>query len=123
MTVPAEAGRPRAGRTRVGAKALRAVATAVTAEAMGVDTRDVSVDLVDDDGLLGVSVTTAIALPSLAGPQRTTTTALDRAAETQTVVRDRMLALTGSTVGTVDLRLTTARISTTAARRVDRRNR
>ena len=123
MTVPAEAGRPRAGRTRVGAKALRAVATAVTAEAMGVDTRDVSVDLVDDDGLLGVSVTTAIALPSLAGLQRTTTTALDRAAETQTVVRDRMLALTGSTVGTVDLRLTTARISTTAARRVDRRNR
>lgn len=123
MTVPAEAGRPRAGRTRVGVKALRAVATAVTAEAMGVDTRDVSVDLVDDDGLLGVSVTTAIALPSLAGPQRTTTTALDRAAETQTVVRDRMLALTGSTVGTVDLRLTTARISTTAARRVDRRNR
>jgi hypothetical protein len=112
-----------AGRTRVGAKALRAVATAVTAEALGVDARDVTVVLADDDGLLGVSATSAIALPSLAGTQRPTTTALDRAAETRSTVRDRMLALTGSTVGIVNLRLTTARITTTAHTRVDRRTR
>jgi hypothetical protein len=100
-----------AGRNRVGAKALRAVATVVTAEAMGVAARDVSVELSDDDGLLGVSAVTAIALRALDGHQRDSAPALDRAAAAQTTIRDRMLELTGSSVGFVNLRLNTARIT------------
>jgi hypothetical protein len=49
--------------------------------------------------------------------------ALDRAAEAQSTVRDRMLALTGTTVGVVNLRLTTARVGSTVHNRVDRKTR
>jgi hypothetical protein len=100
------------GRNRVGAKALRSVATVVTAEAMGVTARDVSVELTDDAGLLGVTAVTAIALPALDAPPRTSPTALERAFDAQAFVRQRMLELTGSAVGTVNLRLSTARIGT-----------
>ena len=101
-----------AGRNRVGAKALRSVAVVVTAEAMGVTARDVAVDLLDDDGLLGVSATTAIALPSLLSPQRATPTALERSEWAQSTIRDRMREITGASVGLVDLRLTRARTIT-----------
>lgn len=112
-----------AGRNRIGAKALRSVATVVTAEAMGVAARDVSIELSDDDGLLGVSAVTAIALPALDSPGSAVSapaaapTALDRAAEAQETVRDRMFELTGSSVGFVNLRLTTARITRKGSRR------
>jgi len=122
MTSEATSTELQAGRNRIGAKALRSVATVVTAEAMGVAARDVSVELSDDDGLLGVSAVTAIALSALdssgtaaapaAGP-----TALDRAAEAQETVRDRMFELTGSSVGFVNLRLNTARITRKGSRR------
>jgi hypothetical protein len=106
-----------AGRNRIGAKALRSVATVVTAETMGVASRDVSVELSDDDGLLGVSAVTAIALPALDAPQRDTAPALDRAADAQERIRDRMLELTGSSVGFVNLRLNNARITRKGSRR------
>ena len=101
-----------AGRNRVGAKALRAVATVVTAQVMGVSARDVSISLSDDNGLLGVSAVTAIALPALDSPERQAPAALDRAATAQETIRDRMLELTGSSVGFVNLRVSNARIIT-----------
>jgi len=109
----------RSGRTRVGAKALRSVAAVVTAEAMGVTAKDVSIELSDDDGLLGIRAVTAIALPALDSAPRATPLdpaardrpALDQAAQAQDVIRDRMLELTGSSVGFVNLRLNSARIT------------
>jgi hypothetical protein len=99
----------RLGRNRVSAKALRRVVSAITADAMGVDPTDVAVDLADDNGQLGVSAATPIRVRPLGRPQESV---LDRATGTQTVIRDRMLDLTGSSVGRVSVRLTAARTST-----------
>ena len=97
------------GRNRVSAKALSRVVSAITADAMGVAAKDVAVDLADDNGLLGVRASTPIRVRPLGRSQESV---LDRAADTQSVIRDRMLALTGSSVGSVSVRLTAAKTST-----------
>jgi hypothetical protein len=97
------------GRNRVSAKALSRVVSAITADSLGVAATDVSVDLADDHGLLGVKATTPIRVRPLGRDQRSV---LDRAADTQSVIRDRMLDLTGSSVGSVSVRLTSAKTST-----------
>jgi hypothetical protein len=122
------------GRNRVSQRALRRMAEVIAAEELGVRPGDVSIELADDGGLLGVTASLPISLPSLASAdrggarvakprtarlrttERRTTepgssdgTVLGRAAAAQSAVRDRMLHLTGSTVGAVNLRLTAAR--------------
>ncbi|GAB2452595.1 hypothetical protein HD599_002640 [Conyzicola lurida] len=97
------------GRNRVSAKALSRVVSAITADSLGVAAKDVAVDLADDNGLLGVKASTPIRVRPLGRDQRSV---LDRAADTQNVIRDRMLDLTGSSVGSVSVRLTAARTST-----------
>lgn len=94
------------GRNRVSERALRRVASAITAEAMGVSPRDVTVVLADDRGLLGISALTPIRVRPLGSRQSPTATVLHRATSAQATIRERMLELTGSEVGRVSVRIT-----------------
>jgi len=99
------------GRNRVSERALRRVASAITAEAMGVSPREVTVVLADDRGLLGVSASTPIRVRPLGARQEPAGTVLSRATTAQFTIRERMLELTGSEVGRVSIRLTSTTIS------------
>jgi hypothetical protein len=106
-----------AGRNRITAKALNRVVAAVTADALGVKASRVGVDLADDQGRLALTVTTPIRVVSLARVQagpgvvgRTGGSVADRAAAAQETIRDRVSLITGSAVGRVTVRLTTADI-------------
>jgi hypothetical protein len=113
VPAPREPGTPsRAprGRTTITSRAVRRVVAAVTADALEVPAADVAVTLADDAGRLAVEARTPIRIPALADRPEAGGTLLERLAEAQTQVRDRVLDLTGSTVGRVDLRITGARI-------------
>jgi hypothetical protein len=111
------------GRNRITAKALDRIVSAVAAEALEVDARSVGVELGDDRGLLAVAVTSPIRVPSLEGiraagslPAGTGGTVLERAAAAQDSIRERVRALTGSTVGRVTVRV--ARVDIRSEKRV-----
>jgi hypothetical protein len=113
MTSEADAaGSPRRGRTRISARALRSVASAITAEAMGVSPARVGVELADANGSLEVTASTAISVVSLTATGRKAERAdragsvLERAGGAQHVIRDRLGELTGSQIGRVNVRLT-----------------
>ncbi|WP_291054568.1 hypothetical protein [Herbiconiux sp.] len=124
LPAPAEAAQaPDRGRNRITAKALDRIVSAVAAEALEVDARSVGVELGDDKGLLAVAVTSPIRVPSLEGiraagslPAGTGGTVLERAAAAQESIRERVRALTGSTVGRVTVRV--ARVDIRSEKRV-----
>jgi hypothetical protein len=99
------------GRNRVSERALRRVASAITADAMGVSPREVTVVLADDKGLLGVSAQTPIRVRPLGARQEPAGSVLTRATTAQATIRERMLELTGSEVGRVSIRLTSTTTS------------
>lgn len=106
------AGHVSRGRTRITAKALNRVVSAVTADALGVGTARVRVDLDDQDGLLVLTVTTPIRVVSLErvrtqkdALRRAGGSVLDRAARAQEIIRDRVNGLTGSSIGRVTVRI------------------
>ncbi|HEY0258324.1 MAG TPA: hypothetical protein VGC18_00600 [Lacisediminihabitans sp.] len=99
------------GRTEIASRALRRLISTITAETMGVAAHQVGVELSDDNGLLGVTASTPVRVRSLATAHPDDEhSLLDRAASAQTIIRDRMLELAGSSVGFVRLRLTGAEI-------------
>jgi hypothetical protein len=104
------------GRNRVSERALRRVASAITAEAMGVSPREVTVVLADDEGRLGVSASTPISVRPLGARQDPAATVLSRATTAQSTIRERMLELTGSEVGRVSIRLTSTTTSATSGK-------
>ncbi|MCU1407783.1 MAG: hypothetical protein JWQ43_4086 [Glaciihabitans sp.] len=122
VSTPAASERPRPGtvdpeahygRTRVTARALSSVVSAVAGESLGVGHNSVRVDLTDDAGSLVVHVSSPLRLPSLtripsdAGlVARTGGTVLDRAANAQSKIRARVTELTGSTVSRVAVSIT-----------------
>jgi uncharacterized alkaline shock family protein YloU len=100
------------GRTRVTAKALSRVVSAVTAEALDVPAGRVGVELADQRGLLALTVTTPIRVVSLdrvlrerGAVERSGGSIADRAARAQDTIRERVTALTGSVVGRVTVRV------------------
>ena len=102
------AGAAQRGRTRITSKALNRVVSAVTADALGVDSNHVGVDLADRDGLLALTVTTPIRVVSLDRIQsdssvvnRSGGSILDRAARAQGDIRERVTTLTGSQIARV----------------------
>ena len=111
------------GRNRVTTRALTRVVTAITAEAMGVSARHVSVHLADAAGQLQVTVIAPISVPALTAARRTGAapatagtaggSLLARAAIAQAGIRDRVGQLTGSAVGPVTLHLSDAQITGT----------
>ncbi|PJJ63807.1 hypothetical protein [Compostimonas suwonensis] len=100
------------GRTRVASKALNRVVTAVTAEALGVDVRHVAVELADHAGALALTVSTPIRVVSLglvtsdpSAVRRAGGSVLDRTAQAQRVIRERVTTLTGSAIERVTVRI------------------
>ncbi|MGA1811102.1 hypothetical protein VH571_01815 [Frondihabitans sp. 4ASC-45] len=101
------------GRTKIAPRALDRVVSAVTADALGVESYKVSVNLDDDDGCLSLTVSTPIRVPSLlqiedepgvvdqqGGPL------LGRAKTAQEQIRTRVQDLTGSQVARVIIKIT-----------------
>jgi hypothetical protein len=103
------------GRNRISARAIRSVVTAIAATELHTPANTVGIDLADDAGALALTVSAPIGVASLTrvtGAQRASSrTVLERAAAAQETIRTRVLELTGSTIGTVNLRLTAARIA------------
>jgi hypothetical protein len=112
MTGVDDGGAPHRGRNRISAPALRSVASAITAEAMGVSFARVGIELADSNGSLEVTASTAITVISLTATGRQaeradrTGSVLERAGGAQHAIRDRLAELTGSRIGRVNLRLT-----------------
>ncbi len=111
----------RTGHTRIARTALRRTVETITARAFQVGGSNVTAELDDDSGRLGVKVSVQLALPPLLGPRPDAGTALDgtaldgtathgtvfekaQAARTELVARS--LELTGMELGRVDIRLT-----------------
>jgi len=101
------------GRTKIAPRALDRVVSAVTADALGVTAKTVSVDLEDNGGSLSLMVSTPIRVPSLErvlhGTDvvgRTGGTVLDRVKVAQETIRSRVQSLTGSTVDRVIVTIT-----------------
>lgn len=104
---------PGHGRTTVAPRALDRVVSAVTADAFGVTTRAVHVDLSDRDGLLALRVRTPIRIVSLERVRQTPGlveagggTLLQHAADGQETIRERVTALTGAEIAHVTVELT-----------------
>lgn len=101
------------GRTTVAPRALDRLVTAVTADAFGVTAHTVHVQLSDRDGLLALRVRTPIRIVPLERVKQTPGlvetsggTLLQRAANGQRTIRERVSALTGAEVAHVTVELT-----------------
>ncbi|MBF4550953.1 hypothetical protein [Pseudoclavibacter sp. VKM Ac-2888] len=106
-------GAAQRGTTRLTAKALTRVASAVAGDALGVDAGNVNVDLDDHNGKLALRVRTPIRVPSLARIReqpnalaRSGGPLLERVENAKTTIRDRVQSLTGSHVDQVTVRVT-----------------
>jgi hypothetical protein len=103
-----------AGRNRISSKAIRAVTSAIAAAELNTTAKAVAVELGDDNGALLVAVSAPVGIPSLAAAASprggSVPTILARASNAQATIRTRVLELTGSTVGRVNVRLVTADI-------------
>jgi hypothetical protein len=107
---PGTASRATRGRTTITSRAVRRVVSAVTADALEVPASDVTVTLTDGGGKLAVEARTPIRVPALSDRPVAEGSLVERLTRAQTEVRERVLDLTGSSVGRVDLRITGARI-------------
>ena len=109
------------GRNRISSKAIRAVVSAITASELGITAKNVDVQLTDDNGGLAIGISAPIAIAALAAVRtgssrlavRSTSaqpTLIERVTSAQNIIRGRMLDLTGSSVGAVNIRLTGTQI-------------
>ena len=106
-------GAAQRGTTRLTAKALTRLVSAVAGDALGVDAGSVSVDLDDHNGKLALRLRTPVRVPSLArireqpgALERSGGPLLERVDTAKTTIRDRVQSLTGSHVGLVTIRVT-----------------
>jgi hypothetical protein len=107
----------RAGHTRITQAALRHTLETITAHAFGVPPTLVSAKLDDDSGRLGVSVSVPLALPSLLAPGTAADRSIfDRSREARSAIINGGLAITGMTLGRVDIRLVGTKHSAPASR-------
>ncbi|ABM06906.1 MULTISPECIES: hypothetical protein [Micrococcaceae] len=104
LPVHATAG-ARLGHNRITHTAIRTTLEALTARAFRVDRSNVSAELKDDAGKLGVSVSVKLALPPLLEPRIGSGTVFDMAQSARADVVSRGVELTGLEIGRVDIRL------------------
>ncbi len=97
---------PYPGRTTIRPVAIRRIAEAVAAEVAGVPASAVRAELADARGVLTVRVTTPVALEASTGARGTL---VERAAALVETVASRLDALTGRSVGRVDVRFSGVR--------------
>lgn len=109
----------RRGRTRITARALDRVVGAVAAERLGADRRGLSTEVDDAGGDLSVTVRTRLRVPSLDTVRddsgvvsRRGGTVVERTTRAQREIRERVSAITGSTVARVVVEVTGAEIAT-----------
>lgn len=97
------------GRTQISPRAVRRVVSAVTAEALGVKSSDVSVEIGSESGSMTVVAKAPVHVPALGDISRAPSeTLIARLGRAQSTIRDRSLALTGRAIGRVDLQITGA---------------
>lgn len=108
---------PLRGRTTISARAIRRVASAISAEVLEVPVAQVGVELADKDGALAIVLHAPIRLAPLTEGRvaRAQTlggegTLLDRAVSAQQAITKRLNAMTGRAIGQTELRLTGAHI-------------
>jgi hypothetical protein len=101
------------GRTTLTPRALDRLVCAVTADTLRVPARAVHVDLSDRNGLLALQIRTPIRVVSLdrvqqsrASIERSGGTIIQRAADAQTTIRERVTDLTGTEIAHVSVWLT-----------------
>lgn len=106
-------GTPRAGHTRISARAMKRVVEAAAAEAFRIPSRDVHATVDDAHGDLGISLAVPLQLPTLAdaarNPQAVSAgggTVYDRAAAARARIIRRTHEVAGASVGRVDIRIT-----------------
>ncbi|MFC8040998.1 hypothetical protein ACFUOZ_16720 [Paenarthrobacter sp. NPDC057355] len=124
MSSGASAGRgscaaERIGHNRLAHAAIRKTVESVTAHAFGVETGDVSARLDDDAGRLGVNVTVKLALPPLLLRRSSPETVFEQAQAARKEIVARGTAITGLTIGRVDIRLTGGKPRQPKERRVE----
>ncbi|SEJ55368.1 hypothetical protein SAMN04487917_10738 [Arthrobacter sp. yr096] len=103
------ASEKRAGHTRIARTALRKTVETMTARAFGVGGSNVTADLEDDSGKLGVRLSVQLALPPLLAPRKGAATVFDQAQAARAELVARSMELTGMELGRVDIRLTGAK--------------
>lgn len=108
---------PSRGRTKISARALNQVTSAVSASALGVEARRIGVDLADERGELVLTVSAPIRIVALdrisrdrSVIARTGGTILERAARAQGEIRNAVADLTGYRIARVVVRLDSADI-------------
>ncbi|MBF4460183.1 MULTISPECIES: hypothetical protein [unclassified Pseudoclavibacter] len=113
IAATAPGGAAQRGTTRLTAKALNRLVSAVAGDALGVDAGSVSVDLDDHNGKLALRLSTPIRVPSLArireqpsSISRSGGPLLERVETAKTTIRDRVQTLSGSSISAVTIRLT-----------------
>lgn len=94
------------GRNTIHPRAVRRVVSAVTAEQLGVDASNVSVDLSDHEGDLSMTASAPIHVAPLGTGARRPGTIVERLSRAQAVIRDRSLLLTGTSITEIDLHIT-----------------
>ncbi|WP_159706370.1 hypothetical protein [Arthrobacter sp. 18067] len=99
----------RAGHTRIARTALRKTVETLTARAFQVGGSNVTAELEDDSGRLGVRVSVQLALPPLLGPRKGGVTVFEQARAARAELVARSLELTGMELGRVDIRLSGAK--------------
>lgn len=105
----------RHGRNRITSRAIRAVVSAVAARALQAPAKNVSVELADAAGGLRIIATAPIGVPALTSASGaplvpTGPSILERAEAARATIGRDVAALTGSTIGAVDIRLSSAHI-------------
>lgn len=109
---PAAAAHGVAGRTDVAERVLVGVARAVSADVIGVPRGEVSVGVADRRDGMALKVSSPLPVPDLDDPDavRSTVPVLERAAQMQEQLRERLTHLLGRDVARVDITITGARM-------------
>ncbi|TDL42156.1 hypothetical protein [Microbacterium oleivorans] len=109
---PAAAAPGVAGRTDVAERVLVGVARAVSADVIGVPRGEVFVGVADRRDGMALKVSSPLPVPDLDDPDavRSTVPVLERAAQMQEQLRERLTHLLGRDVARVDITITGARM-------------
>ena len=97
------------GRVDISARALERTVVAIAASHLGVPTKEVSVRLADDSGLLSIAISAPVRLPPLRSPSRGAGIPA-RIVDARSGIRADVTTIAGAVVGTVGVSITKAHV-------------